>query len=133
MTLALASLLGFVGWTVVLALAIVVWRMLDAVRGARRLTEFTAGVPHGSDMYWRLNRAHLNCIENLPMFGATVLTAHATGTAVGPLAAAVLVARLCQSLFHLASGRSRVILLRGACYVAQLVLILAMVITIVRG
>jgi uncharacterized MAPEG superfamily protein len=90
-------------------------------------------VPHGTDTYWRLNRAHLNCIENLPIFGVVVLTAHAAGVDVGSLAAGVLAARIAQSLAHLSSGRSRVILVRGTFFVVQLVLILAMLVLTARG
>ena len=40
---------------------------------------FAAGVPHGSDAYWRLNRAHLNTLENLPIFAAIVLSGWVVG------------------------------------------------------
>jgi uncharacterized MAPEG superfamily protein len=48
-------------------------------------------------------RAHADCIENLPVFGAIVLALHignVTGPLVNALATAVLVARVMQSLVH---------------------------------
>ena len=48
-------------------------------------------------------RAHANCVENLPVFGAIVLALYAgnvTGIFVNALAVAVLIARIVQSLVH---------------------------------
>jgi uncharacterized MAPEG superfamily protein len=48
-------------------------------------------------------RAHANCIENLPVFGAIVLAlcvGNVTSSLVNVLAIAVLVARIIQSLVH---------------------------------
>jgi uncharacterized MAPEG superfamily protein len=48
-------------------------------------------------------RAHANCIENLPVFGAIVFGLHVGNVAsafVNTLAVAVLVARIMQSLVH---------------------------------
>jgi uncharacterized MAPEG superfamily protein len=49
------------------------------------------------------NKAHANCVENLPVFGAIVLGLYVgnVGSAlVNALAIAVLVARIVQSLVH---------------------------------
>jgi uncharacterized MAPEG superfamily protein len=48
-------------------------------------------------------RAHANCIENLPVFGAIVVglyVGNVASTLVDVLAVAVLVARIIQSLVH---------------------------------
>jgi uncharacterized MAPEG superfamily protein len=48
-------------------------------------------------------RAHANCIENLPVFGAIVLALYAgniSGSLVDKLAIAILIARIMQSLVH---------------------------------
>jgi uncharacterized MAPEG superfamily protein len=48
-------------------------------------------------------RAHANCVENLPVFGAIVFGLYGgnvTGVWVNALAAAVLIARIMQSLVH---------------------------------
>ena len=46
---------------------------------------------------------HANCVENLPVFGAIVVALYignVAGTLVDALAAAILVARVMQSLVH---------------------------------
>lgn len=132
MPVALGSLLGFVAWTLLLVLALVTWRSIEALLGRRRLDEFPAGVPHGTDTYWRLNRAHLNCVENLPAFAAVVLVAHAVGVSVDPLAGAALAARVAQSLTHVASGRPAAVLVRGTFYVVQIGLLVGMMWRVAR-
>ena len=48
-------------------------------------------------------RAHANCVENLPVFGAIVFALYVgnvTGGLVNVLAIAILIARMLQSLVH---------------------------------
>jgi len=48
-------------------------------------------------------RAHANCVENLPVFGAIVFALYVGGVAnatVNVLSAAILAARIMQSLVH---------------------------------
>ena len=48
-------------------------------------------------------RAHANCVENLPVFGAIVFglyVGNVTGGLVNVLAIAILIARMLQSLVH---------------------------------
>src|SRR5687767_12793388 len=68
MTVPLWCLLGFVAWTMLIVGAIGVYRVGSIVFGRARGTDFPSGVPHGPDMYWRLNRAHANATENVPLF-----------------------------------------------------------------
>lgn len=129
----LASLLGFVVWTLLLVFALITWRSVDALRGHRRLDEFPAGVPHGTDAYWRLNRAHLNCVENLPLFATVVLVAHLRGASIDLLAVSCLGARVGQTLTHVTSGKPAAVLVRALFYTAQLLLLVGMVWTIARA
>ncbi|MDP2307921.1 MAG: MAPEG family protein [Pseudomonadota bacterium] len=127
MPVALACLLGFVAWTLLLVFLLISWRSMEALLGRRRLDEFPAGVPHGTDAYWRLNRAHANCVENLPLFGAVVLVAHALGADVGGLACVYLGARVAQSVTHVASGAPAAVFVRATFYTVQLGLLGAMI------
>jgi uncharacterized MAPEG superfamily protein len=64
---------------------------------------FRADQVEGADWYLRAMRAHANCVENLPVFGAIVLglyVGNVAGAFVNALAVAVLVARIMQSLVH---------------------------------
>ena len=124
MTTPLWCLLGFVAWTLVLLVALAFARVSKVLAGSARATDFPSGVPHGSDAYWRLNRAHLNCLENLPLFASVVLI----GTAIGlrtpvldTLARVFLVARVGQSLAHLSSGSALAVNVRFTFFLIQFV------------
>jgi uncharacterized MAPEG superfamily protein len=124
MTTPLWCLLGFVAWTLILLGLVGVARVSQVVAGRAKPTDFPAGVPHGSDAYWRLNRAHLNCIENLPVFGSLVLIATVAGirsATLDTLARVVLGARVGQSLTHLSSGGVVAVNVRFAFFLAQIV------------
>src|SRR5258706_7313748 len=104
MTLPLLTLLGFATWTlVVLAATVGVhrWRLILTKRA--RINAFPPDAPTGPGWYQRATRAHLNCIENLPVYGALVLVVTLTGRH-GPLldalSVSVLCARVCQTLVH---------------------------------
>ena len=104
MILPLWMLVGFAAWTVLLLLATVgVYRWSRFVTGRVAIREFRADHVEGADWYKRAMRAHANCVENLPVFGAIVLGLHVgnVGSAlVNALAVAVLVGRIMQSLVH---------------------------------
>jgi uncharacterized MAPEG superfamily protein len=104
MTVPVWMLVGFATWTVLLLLATV-----GVYRWSRILTErvpirsFRADQIEGADWYKRAMRAHANCVENLPVFGAIVFALYVANVAsifVNALAIAVLVARIMQSLVH---------------------------------
>lgn len=120
----LVALLAFVAWSILLVLGIGAVRITQVLTGEKKPNEFPSGSPHGSDRYWRLNRAHANALENLPIFAAIVLTGAALGVSSGRLAqlSEVLVgARVAQSIFHVASGSSTAVNLRFAAFATQLV------------
>lgn len=99
-------------------------RSLLVLTGKKRAHEFASGQPHGSEFYWRLNRAHVNSVENLAIFTAIVVCALATGVQserLGELAWVVLVARITQSLFHLAANSHVVVTARFLAFTVQLV------------
>lgn len=97
-------LLGFAAWTVLLLMATVgVYRWSLILAGRVPISNFRADQVEGSDRYKRAMRAHANCIENLPVFGAIVVALHigqVGGTLVDGLSAAILFARMAQSLVH---------------------------------
>jgi len=97
-------LLGFATWTALLLLFTVgVYRWGRILAGRVAIRNFPADAAGGEEWYRRATRAHANCIENLPVFGAIVFALHVgnvAGTWVDALAATVLVARIFQSLVH---------------------------------
>lgn len=121
---ALFSLIGFASWGIILGISIVSWRTILGMKGAARLNEFPAGEKHGSDIYWRLNRAHLNTLENLPIMASVIFVAWAAGTItpiVESLAQWAFVARLLQSLVHISSGSVLAVVTRAHLLLAQYV------------
>ena len=136
MTTPLWCLLGFVAWTLFLLLLLGVARVSKVVAGTAKPNEFTAGVPHGSDAYWRLNRAHSNCLENLPLFASVVLIATVAGIrnpALDTLARVLLGARVGQSLAHLSSGGNLAVNVRFTFFLTQVVCLTLFALTILRA
>jgi uncharacterized MAPEG superfamily protein len=118
------ALLGFVTWTLLLVIVGVgtprIWAVL---RKGARPNAFNPEKPHGSERYQRTMRAHLNCVENLPVFAALVLLGSqlAVPGALFQIAAfIVLPARVLQSTAHIASGQNRAVLARFAFFSIQM-------------
>jgi uncharacterized MAPEG superfamily protein len=93
-------LLGFAAWTLIVLMGSVgVYRWSRILTGRASVSEWRA------DWYQRAMRAHMNCVENLPVYGAVAFAAFATG-ASGPvldgLAVTFLAARVYQSIVHIA-------------------------------
>ncbi|HSI54833.1 MAG TPA: MAPEG family protein [Ramlibacter sp.] len=119
-------LLGFAGWTLLLLVVTVgIFRWTRIVTGRRRISDFRADGADGADWYLRGTRAHANCIENLPVFGAVVFALQATHTGGGLvdlLSCTVLAARIVQSLVHVCWRVSdRTVSLRFSFYLVQAV------------
>jgi uncharacterized membrane protein YecN with MAPEG domain len=97
-------LLGFAAWTALLLLfTIGTYRWSRIFTGRVAIANFPADAAGGADWYRRATRAHANCIENLPVFGAIVLALQVgkvSGALVDTLTVIVLVARVFQSLVH---------------------------------
>jgi uncharacterized MAPEG superfamily protein len=104
MTPPVCMLLGFAMWTLLLLLLTVgLYRWSRIFSGRVAIRNFPADAAGGEEWYRRATRAHANCIENLPVFGAVVFGLHAanvTGTLVDALSVTVLIARICQSMVH---------------------------------
>lgn len=129
MTEPLLALLAFVAWTATLLIAVGTSRVVKVLSGGAGPADFPSGVPHGSDAYWRLNRAHLNCIEFLPLFGAVVIVGVVAGVESAGferLAWAVPAARVGQSLAHLASGTGAAVNVRFGFFLVQVAALIAM-------
>jgi uncharacterized MAPEG superfamily protein len=118
------ALIFYALWAIALALMVAADRTLLVMRGEAKLTSFTPGVPHGSDSYWRINRAQINTAENLPIFAAIVLSGWVAGMEshlFNLLAVIVVVARICQSVIHISSGSAMAIQARFASLAVQIV------------
>jgi uncharacterized MAPEG superfamily protein len=137
MTVPVWMLLGFAAWTVILLLATVgVYRWSRILTGRVPIRDFRADQVEGEDWYRRAMRAHANCIENLPVFGAIVFALYVggvRGTAANYLSMSVLVARVAQSLIHVSLVQTNaVVSLRFAFFFVQLVSFLSLIVMVAR-
>ncbi len=118
----LAALALFAVWALVLVLSIGVWRLGQVLLGQKKANDFPSGTQHGGDAYWRLNRAHTNVVENLPIFGALVLAGvylQIQETLFLLLPTVILYARITQTVIHVSSGSEFAVTLRFLAYVVQ--------------
>ena len=99
-------LLGFAAWTLLTLFASVgVYRWSRILTGRASIAEWRADLAQGSDWYQRAMRAHMNCVENLPVYAAIVVALMATGlqsSVIDRLAITMLAARIGQSVVHIA-------------------------------
>lgn len=116
------ALVGYVAWTLLLAVLIILFRTVVTLKKERHANEFAPSGDDVSPFSGRLCRAHANCYENLPIFAALILTALVTGHAaiVDPLARWALLARVAQSSVHLISTSEMAVMIRVTFFLVQL-------------
>ena len=125
----ITALIFYALWAIALVLMVAADRSLLVLRGEAKLNSFASGVPHGGESYWRINRAQINTFENLPIFAAVVLSGWVVGMETATfnrLAVIVVVARVIQSVVHMASGASLAVGLRFTAYAVQLICLIWM-------
>jgi uncharacterized MAPEG superfamily protein len=126
------TLLGFAAWTLVLLVATVgVYRWGNILFAQARIASFRHDAPEGG-WYLRGTRAHANCIENLPVFGAIVYLITAIGLqgpAIDAMCIAILAARIVQSMVHVSHEQTDVfVAVRFSFYSVQLVCFIALIV-----
>lgn len=138
MTLPVSALLGFAAWTLAtLAFTIGAHRWSRILAGKARIDAFPADASDGPDWYRRATRAHLNCVENLPVFGAIVLAITATGATgrlFDVLPFVVLGARVCQTVTHVGfAATTRSVSVRFGFFFIQLAAMVALMVALARS
>jgi uncharacterized MAPEG superfamily protein len=138
MTIPLMALLGFALWTLLILLVTIgPYRWLRILTGRTRASHWTADPNAGSGYYPRAMRAHMNCIENLPVFIAIVYVIDRVGLQsplLDALALTVLGARIVQSSVHIALVQTdNVIFVRFGFFFAQVVAMISMVAVLFRS
>jgi uncharacterized MAPEG superfamily protein len=118
------AVLGFALWTLILVFTSVNWRVLEVLRGKGMNSwgrDDGIAVPA---IVKRMQHAHFNCLENLPIFAILVFAAYFMGKqpVVDGLACYVLYARLAQSLVHLIGTSSALVFVRATFYVIQVLI-----------
>ena len=116
------AVLFYVVWMQLLMLAYAFPRVPMALFGDRNFADWErAEVNRDPPFMVRVKGAHLNCVENFPLFAAVVVIAALMGKSpvVDGLANFILAARVGQSLVHLISTAPTFVLLRATFFLAQ--------------
>ena len=130
-------LLAFAVWSMlVLIFTIGTYRWGLIFAGRVQVKEFRADQVEGSDRYRRAMRAHLNCLENLPIYGAIVLAIVVSGarsSALDLLALTLIGARVTQTLIHVSREQTNLLAyLRFGFFFVQLICMFSMTVLVVR-
>ncbi len=131
MTIPVWVLLAFAGWTLlILSLTVGVYRWARILTGRSEIREFHGANLEGTDFYVRAMRAHVNCIENLPVYGAIVLVAviaQVDNRTMDTLALTLLGARVVHSLIHVSVTQTNfVAAMRWVFFFIQFLCMIAM-------
>ncbi len=127
MSTPLIALAGFAGWTLLLVLTTVGARVATILRGSDiPLNKFAPGGEDLPGFGQRVTRAHLNCVENLPVFAAVVAAAGLSGqfSVMEGTVMYILYARILQSTVHMISGSMAASMIRGTLFTVQNLLML---------
>ncbi len=122
MTPTLLALTGFLAWSLFLLVLMEAVRTRLVMTRALRADGFRPDNANLSPFMQRLTRAHLNCVEGLPIFGGLMLVAIVAGQSevTDPAAYLFLGARIIQSLVHLGSISARAVTLRFTAFAVQM-------------
>ena len=112
----------FIAWALFLLVLMEVVRSLLVVSGATKSNEFKPDNANLSPFMQRLARAHANCIESFPIFGGLLVVAIAVGHTeiTDPLAPWLMLARVAQSIIHLASLSVVAVNVRSSFFALQI-------------
>lgn len=120
------ALLGYVAWSMLLVMSLGILRSVLVMTAGRAANSFNASGEDIEGLGKRLTRAHANCYENLPVAGALMLYAIASGQTgvTDGLAYILLGARMAQSAVHIISTSSTFVLIRFAFFGVQLIVLI---------
>ena len=131
MNIPVLVLLGFAAWTlVILSVGVGGYRWALILSGRASVAGWQADAPQGADWYQRVMRAHMNCVENLPVYGAIVVALTVVGLRsplIDGLSETMLAARIGQTLVHVALRQTNaVVSVRFTLFSIQLICMFAM-------
>ena len=118
------ALIGMLMWSVVLTFALVFTRTAAIMKGEKELNAFQ---PDGRDLSafgLRMTRSHANALENLALAVGLMLLAIATGHTdiTDKLAMIVLYARVAQSVVHIISTSTPMVVCRATLFSVQMLI-----------
>ncbi|WP_323774695.1 MAPEG family protein [Alcanivorax sp.] len=123
----MTALLIYIIWTLILALSYATYRLPLVLTGKKSANHWERGKPvDDPEFLVRAKAAHLNCLENLPLFAALVLIGAATdqSVTVNAVAGIIVAARIGQSLVHLIGTSFPLVFIRASLFLIQVALML---------
>lgn len=121
----LTALLIFAAWTLAMMFASRAYRLSLIATFKKGASEFPRGAPNTDPAFFvRAEHAHLNCLENLPLFAAIVIAAQGLGqmAVVDGVAAYFIIARIAQSTIHLIGTSEPLVMARATIFFVQVIL-----------
>jgi uncharacterized MAPEG superfamily protein len=120
------ALLGYLGLTIALVLTVVSYRLAQIATGKSADSWARGRQQSDPDVIQRFSHAHLNCLENLPLFAGVVLAAVGSNQlgVVDPLAGWFLAARIAQSTTHVIQVSHWMVLVRGTFWTVQMLMLI---------
>lgn len=118
------ALIGMLMWTVVLTFALFFTRTAAIMKGEKELNAFQADGRDLSAFGLRMTRSHGNALENLALAVGLMLLAIATGHTdiTDKLAMIVLYARVAQSVVHIISTATPMVVCRATLFSVQMLI-----------
>lgn len=134
---AFTAVLLYAAWTLLLPIIYAgTVRVPSIASGRRRADHWERGKPNDDPaVLARMKNAHLNCVENFPVFAAIVVVAALLGkiAIADAVAGYVLYARIAQSVAHMIGTSLPLIALRGFFYAAQVGLMFWMIVRLLSS
>lgn len=127
---AYTTVLLYAGWILLLALFYATPRIPQALLGQKRIDSWERGKDPIDPLFLqRAKSAHLNSLENFPVFAAVVAIAGLMGQieAISAIAVYVLYARIAQSVSHILGTSFILVMLRATFFLIQVLITLYMV------
>ena len=118
------ALIGMLMWAVVLTFGLIFTRTAAIMKGEKELNAFQADGRDLSAFGLRMTRSHGNAVENLALAVGLMLLAIATGHTdiTDKLAMIVLYARIAQSVVHIISTSTPMVMCRATLFSVQILI-----------
>lgn len=127
----MTALLLFAAWTLAMMFASRGYRLSQFSTMKKPVNAFPRGIANEDPAFFvRAEHAHLNCLENLPVFAAIVIAAYGMGQSavVDGVALYVILARVAQSVTHLIGTSVPLVWVRAGFFFVQIILFLTMIV-----
>ncbi len=124
------AVLLFTAWTLVVVAIVLLWRSFEIARGVPANSWGRGAERDRPGLVKRAEHAHINCLENLPVFAAIVMAAVFSdkSAVTDGVAMWVVYARVLQSVMHLIGTSQWLVLLRATFYFVQVALFVYMIV-----